>query len=58
MRDIGKHSNNDEKRPTAENWSLPGKYAEIFQEVERALRRFRRSKQSEEKKLTGRENAT
>jgi hypothetical protein len=47
MRDIGKHSNNDEEKPTAENWSLPGEYEEIFREVEQALRRFRASRESE-----------
>jgi hypothetical protein len=47
MRDIGKHSNNDEEKPTAENWSLPGKYGEVFREVERAIRRFRASRQAD-----------
>jgi hypothetical protein len=48
MRDTGRRSEDNEEKPTAEDWSLPGKYGEIFREVEQALRRFQRSNQSEE----------
>jgi hypothetical protein len=52
MRDIGKHSNDDddEEKPTAEDRSLPGKYGEIFRKVQQALRRFRANHESEQSK--------
>jgi hypothetical protein len=35
------------EKPTAEDWSLPGKYGEIFREVERDLQRFRNAHMNE-----------
>jgi len=29
-------------KPLAEDWSLPGKYGEIFRDVEKKLHRFRK----------------
>lgn len=50
MRNIHKREPEDKGKPVAEDWSLPGKYDEIFREVENMLARFRASQENEKQK--------